>query len=527
MTIFTKDQLARARLSLLEASPGKASSDIGGVEVEAEAMRMRAAVPPAIAPAKVIVPAPPPSAKGKGKTKVIVPAPPPSAKGKGKTVVPPPPPLVAPLVIVPPPPPPSLKAPGGKAAKRPGDGTGAKPSKKISVAAPPPDPENDPEVTEVEVDGGAEDEEGEEAVAEEFVAPPTPAIPAPAVPATPTRSQQTTVIVRASATAFTKMCDYVKQAFFGPPGTVPANGLYKIGMILELQKIIRDSHRYFYGDEATMTEFAQRWWAVKKYYPEALYETLIVRIMDMKAPGPYVPLLGQEYREVHSEVGLFGYVADEKGEGVHTFRILLQVVCRESDELAHVTSVVNLGLLPVKSRVSRWMDGEGYNNAEGAMYRFRSSKPPPLAPTLVAPSAMLPAMAPPPLHVQPPAPTAAPPTPAIDPNMMMMMQWMAGIQRGGGGSQVGTIFPTDSASNVGGGHGGRGGGGRGGGPPAYKNTVGDPWVPVWVAGANECWKCGGAHRPDGCRVPRPQQKCQGCGQLGHIAPDCPTNKRCV
>ena len=210
----------------------------------------------------------------------------------------------------------------------------------------------------------------------------------------------------------------------------------------------------------------------------------------------------------------------------------MQMVLRDSDELAQVTTIAALTTAPSKSKVSRWMEAHSLNNAENAMYRHASLKPPPMAPTMEPHKAL---MAPPPPTFAPPAPTfagTAGSASTMNDMATMMSQWMTAIQRGGGGSHVETIFPSDSASQVGGyGDGGRGGRGRGrgrGGDRAYKNVAGGVWVPVWTAGPNECWKCGVAgHGPQTCQIPQSGQKCQGCGLVGHIAPTCPTNKRCL
>ena len=116
---------------------------------------------------------------------------------------------------------------------------------------------------------------------------------------------------------------------------------------------------------------------------------------------------------------------------------------------------------------------------------------------------------------------------------------------GGGGSHVGgnTVYPADSASNVGGyqaqGHRGRGGqrggrgdgGGRGrGGGVQGPGPFGmlraakartPPYRPVWDPAYSECWRCGGVgHMSAGCTRP---VKCFGCALVGHCATACPTN----
>ena len=309
-------------------------------------------------------------------------------------------------------------------------------------------------------------------------------------------------------------------------------------MCRQLIKCINNTHEYFNGEDAVMQEFAQRWWAIKQVYPD-LVEVLFARIITMTEPGPFVPLLGAEYLQVHVEVALIGYFADEKGEGLYGFRMLMQVVAREADELAQVTNIAALISAPSKSKVSRWMEAQGLNSAENGAYRHASLQPPPMAPTREPHRAL---MAPPPSRFPTPAPATAAPTSNCNETAFMasmVSQWMASqAQRGGGGSQVGTILPSDSASQAGvygggGGGGGRGGGGRGGrggrrDGQTFKNAAGGPWVAVWRPADHECWKCGATgHRGEACQIPQSGQKCQGCGLVGHISPVCPTNKRCL
>ena len=466
--VFTKAQQDRARSKLIH--DGKDPGLITPNDIDAECARMMA-------------PSPKPGAKAPGKIPAKAPA---NIPAKALAMV---------AIQVPPADDPAAKAPVPAPAKAPAK----KPRKKTAIEKKEESEADVEEEGEVEEEGDAEEKEEKRKKAKKGA----------------------TQTLAGMNTRFGASMNSIRVRGYGK-GVIAALGAHEDMDFRALKGLLRTV------ESGGMGSFKNRIWAAKRVYAEK-WDTFMEVIDLMKAPGPFTiegAVLTSEYAGLAMEIMAMAIVMAERGVGIHSFKVILQALLRTESDVIAMGVEKRLEETHSNSRVSAYLEETAHPRDENAKYTVSCDVAPLHGHTTVAVAL---------------APTPAP-TPAPD-TIPAWLSTMMAFARGGGGSVLGGDFGGsmvegsqlgDSASMVGGGGGrGQGGGFRGNArgrasfvSHQFKNASGGEWVPQWVPVPGQCLKCGGPHLAATCHLPVASQKCRGCAGMGHIAPNCPTNKRC-
>ena len=164
-----------------------------------------------------------------------------------------------------------------------------------------------------------------------------------------------------------------------------------------------------------MIAFGNRWWALPKVFPEK-WSLLEACIKQMTKPGPFIiegVAAGREYVQVSGEVLSMARMLADHGEGIFTFKCVLQALLRPESDLVALGSEKRLEETSSCSLISKFLADRKLPRDEDVLYNA-SADMAPLHTEQVEPTRKVAQAAPaqPQAHL---APATPPPSPCTSP----------------------------------------------------------------------------------------------------------------